>query len=294
MMSAAGYWEHIAIMAGTNAILALGFYLTLLTGQLSAAHAAFVGVGGYIAGGLAVKAGMSFYPTIAVAAAAAGIVSAVLALLLQRLSGMFFAIATLGFSEMLVVILKNNNYLGGALGLVGVPLRTTLWHVLTVLALLTYGFVQLEHSRFGVAFRAVRDDPIAAAASGINVMHARAIAFIIGAVICGLGGALQVHYLGVMEPDDLAFHLTVSLLLFTVVGGRDYFVGPIVGAAIFTLLPELLRITHRGRLVVFSLLLIVIVIVRPEGILGRYTLKRWWERLSGKASRKPLSQSPMN
>jgi branched-chain amino acid transport system permease protein len=207
---------------------------------------------------------------------------------------MFFAIATLGFSEMLVVILKNNNYLGGALGLVGVPLRTTLWHVLTVLALLTYGFVQLEHSRFGVAFRAVRDDPIAAAASGINVMHARAIAFIIGAVICGLGGALQVHYLGVMEPDDLAFHLTVSLLLFTVVGGRDYFVGPIVGAAIFTLLPELLRITHRGRLVVFSLLLIVIVIVRPEGILGRYTLKRWWERLSGKASRKPLSQSPMN
>src|ERR1700709_1990674 len=137
-----GYWEHVTIIAGINGILAPALYLTLLTGQLSAAHAAFVGIGGYVAGGLAVKAGVPFYPAIAIAAVAVGTTSAILALALQRLSGMFFAIATLGFSEILIVVLKNNAYLGGALGLYGVPLRTTLWHVLGLLVLLGLGFVQ--------------------------------------------------------------------------------------------------------------------------------------------------------
>lgn len=279
---AAGYWEHVTIIAGLNAIVALGFYVTLLTGQLSAAHAAFIGVGGYVAGGLAVKAGVPFYPAVGAAAVAVAIIAAVVALALQRLSGMFFAVATLGFAEILSVVLKNTPYLGGALGLYGVPLNTKLWHVLALLAILVYAFAHLETSRFGLAFRAVRNDPVAAAASGIRVRRTRVLAFVMGAVICGLGGALQVSYLGVMEPDDLAFNMTVSLLLFTVVGGRDYFVGPILGAVIFTLLPELLRITARGRLVAFSLLLIVIVIVRPEGLLRRLTVQRLWSRLRGR------------
>ncbi len=279
-----GYWEHVFLIAGLNCILALGFYLTLLTGQLSAAHAAFVGSGSYIAGALAVKANLSFYPSIAIAALVIGAVSGILGLILQRLSGMFFAIATLGFAEVLIVVLKNNKFLGGALGLYGVPLRTGMIDVLVFLAVITFFVIRLEDSRIGLAFRAIRNNEVAAAAMGINVQRTRILSLVLGAVVCGIGGALQVQYLGVVEPDDLGFYMTVSFLLFTIVGGRDIFVGSLAGATIFTVLPELLRITNHGRLAIFSVLLVIIVIVRPQGMIDRLAAKRWWQKLTGRHS----------
>lgn len=274
-----GYWDHVILIAGINCILALGFYLTLLTGQLSAAHAAFVGSGSYIAGALAVKANFSFYPSIAAAAVLIGIAAAILGVILQRLSGMFFAIATLGFGEVLIVILKNNSYLGGALGLYGVPLRTDMIHVMGFLAVIVYLVIRLEGSRFGLSFRAIRNDPIAAASIGIDVARTRILSFVLGAIICGIGGALQVQYLSVVEPDDLGFYLTVSFLLFTIVGGRDIFLGSLVGATVFTVLPELLRITTYGRLTIFSIILVIIVIVRPQGMIDRLTALRWMKKI---------------
>lgn len=284
---AGGYFEHVVVLSGLNAIMALGFYVTFLTGQLSAAHAAFMGVGGYAAGVLATKFGVPFYTAVASACVVAGLGAAVLAVALGRLSGMFFAIATLAFTEVLIVLLKNADSLGGALGLYGVPLRTQLWHVGIVLAALVFAFARFEDSRLGLAFRAVRDDPVAAAATGIHVAGTRVFAFVLGAILSALGGAMQVFYLGVIEPDSIGFFFTVSLLLFTVVGGRDYFAGPILGAVIFTVLPEILRVTIHGRLVIFSLLLILIVILRPDGLIGRAQVRWLMRSRGGEAASKP-------
>ena len=264
-----GYWEQIAVLASINAIVALGFYVTFLTGQLSAAHAAFIGVGAYGAGLLTMKLGVPFLVAVLTASLASAFVAAVLAGLLRRLTGMFLAIGTLAFAEIMIVVLKNAPALGGALGINGVPLRTTIWHVLAVLIVLVVVFWKLDGSRVGLRFRAVREDAKAAAAMGIDVGRTRIVAFACGGFLCGLGGALQVHYLGVMEPDDLGFAMTVSLLLFTVIGGRDYFAGPIFGAILFTVLPELLRVSARGRLAIFSTLLVLIVILWPDGLIKR-------------------------
>jgi len=270
-----GYWEQVAIMVAINAIVALGFYATFLTGQLSAAHAAFMGIGGYAAGTLTMKAGVPFLPAVLAGALLAALAAALLVSALKRLSGMFLAIATLAFAEILIVTLKNTRALGGALGLSGMPLATKFWHVAAALAILVVVFVRLENTRLGLGFRAVRDDAKAAAAAGIDVIRMRIVAFAVGGFLCGLGGALQVHYLGVMEPDELGFGVTVALLLYVVVGGRDYFLGPIVGAAIFTVLPELLRVSSRGRVFIFSLLLILVVILRPDGLIRRPVFWKW-------------------
>jgi branched-chain amino acid transport system permease protein len=280
-----GYWEQIAVLASINAIVALGFYVTFLTGQLSAAHAAFIGVGAYAAGLLSMKLGFPFLVAVLTASMASALVAAVLAGLLRRLTGMFLAIGTLAFAEIVIVLLKNSPALGGALGINGVPLRTTLWHVLAVLIVLVAVFWKLDGSRIGLRFRAVRDDAKAAAAMGIDVVRTRIVAFAFGGFLCGLGGALQVHYLGVMEPDDLGFAMTVSLLLFTVVGGRDYFAGPILGAILFTVLPELLRVSARGRLAIFSTLLVLIVILWPDGLIKRPVFWSFrWNRNQGRES----------
>lgn len=270
-----GYWEHVAALAGINAIVALGFYVTFLTGQLSAAHAAFMGIGGYAAGTLTMKAGIPFPVAVLFGALLASAAALLVVSALRRLSGMFLAIATLGFAEIVIVLLKNSSFLGGALGLTGVPLETTVWHIAAVLALVMLAFARFERSRFGLGFRAIRDDPKAAAATGIDVMRMRLLAFALGGFLCGIGGGLYVHYLGVMEPDELGFYMTVALLLFVVVGGRDFFLGPVVGAIIFTVLPELLRVTSRGRLLIFSIVLVLVVIARPDGLIRRPVFWRW-------------------
>lgn len=284
---AGGYWEHIAVLACINGIVALGFYITFLTGQLSAAHATFIGIGGYTAGILTMKAGVPFIAAIFIAPAFSALVAALLAVSLRQLSGMFFAIGTLAFSEIVIVVLKNTRSLGGSLGLSGVPLKTTIWHAVIALAVTAFIFLRLENSRYGVGFRAVRDDAKAASAIGIDVLRMRVLAFAFGGFLCGFGGALQMHYLGVMEPDELGFAMTIALLLFTVVGGRDYFAGPILGAAVFTVLPELLRVSARGRLAIFSTLLILIVIARPDGLIKRPV---FWSIRRAKASGQDLTQ----
>lgn len=270
-----GYWQHIATLGGIQAILALGFYITFLSGQFSAAHAAFMGVGAYSAGLLSSRLGLPFPMAVLLGALVASLAAALLAGLLCQLSGMILAIATLAFAEILIVVLKNNATLGGSLGLTGVALQTKLWQVLAVLLVLTLAFLRFENSRLGIGFRVVRDEATGAAAIGINVARTRIMAFALGGFLCGIAGGLQVHYLGVIEPDEIGFYATISLLMYVVVGGRDYFCGPIFAAFVFTALPELLRVTSQGRIAVFSFILIVILILKPAGLIPRPVYWRW-------------------
>ena len=270
-----GYWQHIATLGGIQAILALGFYITFLSGQFSAAHAAFMGVGAYSAGLLSSRLGLPFPMAVLLGALVASLAAALLAGLLCQLSGMILAIATLAFAEILIVVLKNNATLGGSLGLTGVALQTKLWQVLAVLLVLTLAFLRFENSRLGIGFRVVRDEATGAAAIGINVARTRIMAFALGGFLCGIAGGLQVHYLGVIEPDEIGFYATISLLMYVVVGGRDYFCGPIFAAFVFTALPELLRVTSQGRIAVFSFILIVILILKPAGLITRPVYWRW-------------------
>ncbi|MDB5861384.1 MAG: putative amino-acid transrane transporter protein [Ramlibacter sp.] len=272
---AIGYWEHVATLGCINALLALGFYVTFLTGQFSAAHAAFMGVGAYAAGLLSARSGVPYPLAVLAGGAAAALVAGLAVSALRRLNGMILAIATLALAEILIVVLKNSRTLGGALGLSGVGLKVSLWQVALVLVVAVLAMLRFENSRYGVAFRAIRDDPRAAAASSMNVMNLRILSFAMGGFLCGLAGGLQVHYLGVIEPDELGFYMTVAMLLFVVIGGRDYFLGPVIAALVFTALPELLRVTSRERLVIFSLILVVVVIARPRGLMPRPV---FWKR----------------
>jgi branched-chain amino acid transport system permease protein len=270
-----GYWQHIATLGGIQAILALGFYITFLSGQFSAAHAAFMGVGAYAAGLMSSRLGLPFPLAVLLGALTAALTAALLAGLLRQLSGMILTIATLAFAEILIVVLKNNATLGGSLGLTGVALQTTLWQVLAVLLVLVLAFLRFEDSRLGISFRAVRDETTGAAAMGIDLARTRIMAFALGGFLCGIAGGLQVHYLGVIEPDEIGFYATVALMMFVVVGGRDYFCGPILAAFVFTALPELLRVTSRGRVAIFSFILIMIVILKPAGVIPRPVYWRW-------------------
>ncbi|MCC7104665.1 MAG: branched-chain amino acid ABC transporter permease [Chloroflexi bacterium] len=263
------YWLEIFTIAGINAIIALGLYITMMTGQISVAHAAFAGIGGYTVGVLTVNFGLPF----AVGLAAGGLLGAVfaigLSLLILRLRHFYLAVATVGFGEALVVLAMNSDYLGGATGFRGIPRNTNLLLVLALLALVVFCAWRLQDSRVGQAFRSISDDEVTAAAIGINVRGYRILSFALGSGIAAFGGGLQAQYLGLMQAPDMNFLHSVTFLVFVAFGGTQIFWGPLLGSILLTLLPELLRFSLYDRYVIYGALLVVMMVFRPNGLVSR-------------------------
>jgi ABC-type branched-subunit amino acid transport system permease subunit len=273
------YVLHVLIFTALFAALALSYDLVVgHVGSLSLAHPAFFGIGAYTAAILATAAAWPFVPGLLAAVLAAAVVAALVGVPLFRLAEHAFAVGTLGLA--LVAWIVANNWVEvtrGPLCITGIPkpalgaLRiTTLpayyWLALGALAAVILLYRGLTTFRLGRAFHAVRDNEPLAGAAAIDPLKYRLLAFTIGAGLAGGVGALYAHYLSVMCPEEMTIGLTVNLLVIVFLGGVGSLRGVLVGAVLFTALPEVLRIAPTWRLVIYGLLLLLVVVRSPEGI----------------------------
>jgi branched-chain amino acid transport system permease protein len=257
-------------------IAALGHYLPLSINMLDVAIAGYMGIGAYTSAVLTRNFGAPF----SVALVAGGLVSACCALGVDyvgarvKLKGFAFAIVTIGFAEITRVILLNLEYTGGAQGFRQIMPETTLPVLVVVLLLVIALFVLLKRSYLGRALDAIRDDEVAAEAMGINILRTKLFVGALGAFLGGLSGGLYAHYALFLEPDQFGFNRLIEIQLPVVFGGLETFWGPIFGTTFLGLLPEILRPVYNYRLIAYAVLTIIVILVRPQGIISRAMVNR--------------------
>ncbi len=272
------YYLQIFVNIGIAIILALGLNLvTGVTGQLSLGHAAFMSIGAFTGGILTIKLGMPFSVNLISSGLMAAFFGVLIGFPILRLSGDYLAIATLGFAEILKVILLNLDITNRALGLsvplpnTPIPLPIYVW--LTVLLVIA-AMILIQNSRFGRALRAIREDEIAAETMGINTTLYKIQAFAIGAFTAGLGGCLYAHFIAYINPSDFGFSKSVDILNMVVLGGLGSIPGSVLGASLLTAAPEFLRFMERYRMLVYGALLVFLMIFRPNGLLGGVSVRQ--------------------
>ena len=272
-------YSNLVLTVGTNALLALSIYLTLSCGLLALANAAFMGIGAYTSAVLTMSYGVPFPLAIAAGMVAPALMAFVIGTPTLRLSGVYLAMATLAFGEVVrIAVLNAESLTGGALGLNGIPQSTQWWHVALALLVTLALLWRLRHSRVGRGFEAIKEDETAAGLMGIDVAAHKMLAFVLGAAIAGLAGTLNAHLTFFIGPAEYGFDRAVDILTMTILGGIGNLSGPVIGALILTLLPELLRSFKDFRLVVNGFLLVLIVLFLPKGIADPQRLRRWLGR----------------
>ena len=288
-----GFWatyNTVIFSVGVNAMLALSIYVTLSCGLLSLANAAFMGIGAYVASLITMQAGLPF----PVALAAGGILPALVALVIGiptlRLSGVYLAMATLGFGEVVRVVVLNMEITGGPMGLNGVPPLTEWWHIVLLLGVTVYFLARVRRSKIGRAFEAIKEDEVAARLMGVNVAGYKLLAFVIGAAIAGVAGALNAHYTFTIGPNNYGFENAVDILTMAVFGGTSNLIGPMIGSTILSLLPEVLRHFKDFRLAANGLILILVVLYLPKGIWDPRRIRAFMQRRNaGKTASKKVN-----
>ena len=278
MTSFADFWStysSLIFTVGIHALMALSIWLTLACGLLSLANAASMGIGAYTAALATLNLGWSFPLVLAAGSLAPVVVALAIGVPTLRLSGVYLAMATLAFGEVVRVAILNMEITGGPEGLNGIPLVTDWWHIALALALVCYGLTRLRRSHVGRALEAIKEDDVAARLMGIDVGRHKLFAFALGAAIAGLAGALNAHYTFFISPREYGFENAVDILTMAVLGGISSLVGPVLGAAILTLLPELLRFLHDYRLAVNGVILVVVVLFLPTGIWDARRIRAW-------------------
>jgi branched-chain amino acid transport system permease protein len=263
------FFEPIIISTLINVALTLGLYVTALSGQLSLATAAIAGVGGYTAGVLTTNFGVPFIPAVAAGAAAGALIGTVLALLTLRMRDFILKLTTLAAGEALSVLAFNWDYIGGANSFTGIAPHTGLGTCIIVAGIALFVAWRFDRSRLGYASRAVRDDPLAAASMGVSVVQVRVVTFALGSAIVGMAGAAQAHYLLVVTPSQLGFFVSLNYIIFLLFGGLQTLAGPVLGAVVLTALPEALRFANEFRLIIYGVIIVAVMLWRPDGVLRR-------------------------
>lgn len=266
-----------------QALLAMSLYYPLMSGQLSLASPGFYALGGYVAAIIGTveyfapwrdSLGWVIFP---LEWLAAGIISAVLALLVGipalRLRGIYLALATIAFVEILRVICLNLEITGGAIGIFGVPQLfdsrwSYIWTFGPLLLLMLFFSYRLDRSRVGRAFKAIREDELAADAMGINPTRYKVLAFVIGAVLAGVVGAMSAPFLNTWNARQGTFDASIAYLAYVLIGGSRSMWGPLLGGTLLAALPEILRPLKDSRLIINGLVLVFASIYMPHGIAG--------------------------
>lgn len=281
------FWQTYNTLVFTiliHAMLGLSIYTTLACGQLSLGNAAFMGIGAYTAAILTMKADFPFSLSIASGGLLPAIIALAVGIPVLRLSGVYLAMATLGFGEVIRVLFLNLTITGGPMGLNGIPTKTTLWHLLIALGVLIFFFYRLRDSRFGRAMEAINEDETAAAVMGIRTTKIKVWAFAVGAFISGIAGGLNAHYTFFVSPREYGFEPAVDILTFAILGGTKTFWGPVAGSAILTILPEIFRFLGPYRLIINGSILLLIILYLPNGIVDIES----WQKI--KQALKPLQK----
>ena len=282
------YLFQVLILIGINIILAVSLNLVNgFTGQFSIGHAGFMAVGAYGSAMFTMTVGMPMLvkltamgipPVIGqgllllVALILGGLLAALFGYLVGlpslRLRGDYLAIVTLGFGEIIRVIILNVDAVGGARGLPGIPQWANFFWVFLVVAVVVTLARNLAHSTHGRALFAIRDDEIAAEALGVDTTQYKVLAFVLGAFFAGVAGGLFAHFLSYLNPSTFQFTKSIEIIAMVVLGGMGSISGSVLAAIVLTLLPEVLRTAGALRMVVYALMLIILMIVRPQGLLG--------------------------
>lgn len=284
------YTSQVLTFIGINCILALSLYVTVLAGQLSVGHAAFMGIGAYTSTLLVTKWGVPFFLSAPAGAVMGGLFGILIGLPTLRLKDLYLVIATLAFNIIWVVVVMNLEALGGALGIFNVPKATDNTVVFASLAVMVFFFYRLQDSRLGRAFRSIQEDEAAARAMGVNAVYYKVYAFSLGAFLAGYAGALYAHFVTFISPHDFEVDRSIEILLFVVLGGSQTYLGPLCGALLLTLAPEFLRFLAEYRLLVYGLMFVGIMLVRHEGLIEEDTFSwRRWSRMFRKESHGPSS-----
>jgi branched-chain amino acid transport system permease protein len=235
------------------AILGVSIYMTLYGGMFSLANAGFMAIGAYVSVILTQTHEWSFLPAVLMGMVAAACIAVPVGLTVLRLNDIYLAIATIGFGEVVRITILNFDRIyreitdekleitGGATGIKGIPVLTETHQLVIVLILLAYFLFRMQNSRFGRALTAIRQDEKVAANLGINVVYYKNVAFILGAAVAGLGGALSGHLTRIITPSAYGFGEAVNILTYAVMGGTISIFGPIFGGMLLVYLPELLR-----------------------------------------------------
>ena len=262
------------------------------TGLLHLGQAAFIGIGAYATAILSTRLGLGFWTTMPVALVASGLVALCIAVPMLRLRGHYLALAVLGFNVTFEIVARNWTKLtGGFDGITDIPPVHLFGLVINDdrgYYYLSLGFailcalfaLALRHSRYGRAMIAIRDDELAAGTSSISVTRMKVLAFVIASMLAGLSGALYAHHATFIAPQDFEFAKSVTILVMLILGGEISVAGAILGTVIITFLPEWLRFLGDYYQAVFGLLVLVILIVMPNGIVGK--VKQLWPMLTGR------------
>ena len=317
------YYSRVVLDIGIAMIMAVSLNIVNgMTGQFSIGHAGFMTLGGYTAALLTYYGSLSIWGTslrqggflgvgewmFVAACLSGGLVAAgagyVVGLPSLRLRGDYLAIVTLGFGEILRVVLQQTGKViddadalqaapwsqffpppvGGAVGFDGVPKYTDLFWVYTFVTIMVVVAYRLKHSSLGRAMISIREDEIASQAMGVNVARNKVLAFVLAAFFAGIAGGLFAHEAGVIiSPKDAGFQRSFDYVIMTVLGGRGSITGVMLAALILTALPEMLRDFEQYRLIMYALLLIIMMLVRPQGLFGIHEI---WQLWPGRATRK--------
>ncbi|ASV66447.1 MULTISPECIES: branched-chain amino acid ABC transporter permease [Cytobacillus] len=296
------YYLQVGCFILINIILGISVYITLSTGQLSLANAGFMGIGAYTSALLTIHFELPIIIGIIIGALVAALCGVLIGIPTLRLQGVYLAIVTLGFGEVIRVIFVNwESVTNGSVGISGIPhigreiLKTlqgfgfqpssiglqnnqfiflSIFILLLLITIFVIWFFRRQHqSRVGRAFAAIKLDEKAAESMGINITYYKVLAFAQGALVAGFAGAMYAHILAYISPADFAYHRAVEILIFVVFGGSEVIWGPIFGAFFLTLMPEVLRFISEYRYMIYGLIIIIMMAVRPQGLIDVPLLK---------------------
>lgn len=262
------YTESVIIVVCINIVMAISLYLPVSAGLLSLGQGGFMAIGAYVSSYLTSVLSWPFAAALVAGSIAAGIVGIAVGLPALRIRGVYLIILTMGFGEITRVLFLNFEPTGGASGLGGIPGYTTLPVAIGIVLLLLFFCYQIRGSRVGRALEAVREDELAAEVVGISLTSVKVTVFALGAAVAGIGGALYAHYTMFIDPAQFGFHRSAEVFIMVLLGGMGNFLGATLGAVVVTVLPELLRGLEEWRLTFFGSLLVIMMIVRPWGLIG--------------------------
>ncbi|MEI7428112.1 MAG: branched-chain amino acid ABC transporter permease [Betaproteobacteria bacterium] len=284
LVGGSAYWKSILISISLNVMLAMSLNLILgYTGQLHLGHSGFFGVGAYATTLLIQKAGLNFWVAMVASSMLAGCIGILLAFFATRLKGHYLAIASMAFAVILHQILLNwDSMTAGPLGLYGIapppPItifgdvikfsnQVNLFYLVSAIAVLVFIFLDnILRSPIGETLRAVREDEVSAASLGINTKLWKIFSFGVGASIAGLAGSFYPSFVGTLVPDSFSVVESFTYLAMVIVGGMGTMIGPVIGAIVLTLLPEVLRSIGDARLLVYGVTLTLVILFMPGGI----------------------------
>jgi branched-chain amino acid transport system permease protein len=272
------FYVNMLILIGINIILAASLHLVIgITGQFSIGHAGFLAVGAYGSAVITMKLGLPFGVAVIVGGIVAAIAGLIIGIPSLRLKGDYLAIATLGFGEIVRIVLLNVEYVGGASGMQVSHLTTWSWVFFSLFAtILTIR--NITNSTHGRALISVREDEIASDAMGINTTYYKVAAFAIGAFFAGVAGALYAHNFYIIQPSNFGFLKSFDILIFVVLGGLGSLSGSVIAAILLTIISTFLQDYPETRMIIYSLVLIIMMLYRPQGLLGTKEITSFFKK----------------